>query len=98
LGGRLAHGDGVRPGAPYGGSVALGQWVREHWAEFDGWCAARGVDPRGLSAARVLNLAYHVLTRNLDKEARDELDAALTRRPDDVDPETGLAPPSWWRG
>lgn len=41
---------------------------------------------------------YHLLTRNLGKKERDELDAALHRRPEDVDPDTGLAPPAWWKG
>jgi hypothetical protein len=34
----------------------------------------------------------------LDPEGRSRLDEALNDEPPPVDPETGLRPPSWWKG
>jgi hypothetical protein len=46
----------------------------------------------------MLNLVYYNRVRGLSPDDRRELDDALLSRPGEVDPETGLAPPSWWRG
>lgn len=71
------------------------------WRNFDGWCCARGVDPRVLTIERSGHLGYHYLTRNLDAEKRTSFDGELR------DLGTALAPeqartwqddgaPSWW--
>lgn len=45
-----------------------------------------------------MNLAYYMLTRGLSAEDRVKLDDSLRLRPEEVDPDTGLAPPAWWHG
>lgn len=38
--------------------------ARAHWATFDGWAAARNVDPLDLPPDRMLSLIYYWSTRN----------------------------------
>src|SRR5690606_29650813 len=64
---------------PYPEAVALGTWVGgKHWPYFDGWCAARNVDPRALEWERFLNLAYYYLSGDTKKQ-RDKVDSLLAR-------------------
>lgn len=44
---------------------------------FDGWCAARNVDPRALPAPRLVNLAYYQLIEGLDRNGREAFDTKL---------------------
>jgi hypothetical protein len=69
--GRLRH-------APYPVAVVLAGAVDgDNWHIFDGWCAARGVDPRGLGWSRFLNLVYFFLLENNDKEGRAKVEQAI---------------------
>lgn len=55
--------DGAVHRAPYDAVVALIRWIteRRRYLAFDGWCAARGVDPGDLRVDRFLNLVtYYV--------------------------------------
>lgn len=44
---------------------------------FDGWAASKNVDPLSLPWDRYLNLVYYFMTRNLDTEGKDKVDAEL---------------------
>lgn len=48
-----------------------------NWPIFDGWCAARNVDPLDLDPARFCNLVYFWITRTMNEEAKAAFDAAL---------------------
>lgn len=72
----MADGGGVR-GAPYPAAVALAGTAKRRWAAFDGWCAAHGVDQLTLAWSRYLNLIYHWITKDLDREAVAKIDAEL---------------------
>ena len=52
-----------------------------HWSRFDGWCAARNVDPLALSVERFCNLVYYWATRNLKPDDVEKFDAALAAPP-----------------
>ncbi len=67
--------------APYWVAARLAATARDSWPIFDGWCAARNVDPDELPPDRYLNLVYYWLTRNADAKRRAELDAKLERPP-----------------
>ena len=62
--------------------TALSEWPR-----FDGWCAARGVDPVALPPPRLASLVYHWLTGHLDRDKREEVDAQLWQPPPDRHPD-----------
>ena len=72
----MAGRGGVR-GPPYLTVVALAGTAWRRWAAFDGWCAAQGVDQLNLAWARYLNLIYHWITKDLDREAVAKIDAEL---------------------
>lgn len=48
------------------------------WVQFDGWCAARGVDPSDLTIDRFCNLVYYWATRNMDEEKVTDFEARMT--------------------
>lgn len=50
------------------------------WPLFDGWCAARNVDPLELTWDRCLNLVYFFATHNATKEKKAEFDAAMAKQ------------------
>lgn len=72
----MADGGGVR-GPPYPAAVALAGTARRRWAAFDGWCAYAGIDPLDLGWSRYLNLIYHWITKDCDREAVARIDAEL---------------------
>lgn len=78
----------VRAG-PYETGVVLG-WIGAHWLDFDGWCAARGVDPADLPFARGCALYLYSLRDGADEKRNDEIDEALTPPPGWRNPLTGL--------
>lgn len=51
--------------------------VTQDWPTFDGWAAARNVDPLTLPYPRFLNLAYYWGTKDTDANGRDRFDGAL---------------------
>ena len=51
------------------------------WEAFDGWAAARNVDPLRLPASRFLNLIYHWLTADGDPADVDKFDRKLWQPP-----------------
>lgn len=56
--------------------------ARQHWATFDGWAAARNVDPLDLPPDRMLSLVYYWSIRNADsREAIDKFDRRLWMPP-----------------
>lgn len=57
--------------------MKLAAAARERWPEFDGWAAARNVEPLDLDLDRYLNLVYFFLTQDPQID-RGRLDAWLT--------------------
>lgn len=55
--------------------------VQNYWADFDGWCASRNVEPLTLSVDRFCNLAQHWWTRNMSGEDREKFLANLSAPP-----------------
>lgn len=92
---------GVRQ-PPYEAVELLSRIAGRQWHEFDGWCAARNVDPFELELARFLNLVYYAHVRNLDQEKREEFDRLLKRvveeNKDRVITPTARRAPSWFKG
>lgn len=79
--------------APYYAAFSLAGWAAANWNEFDGWCAAHGVDPLALTFDRLLNLVYWRMIQYADKEKRAAIDLLLASAPDaERDPDA----PSWW--
>lgn len=92
----------------YAPTVALLNWAVTHWAEFDGWCCARGIDPLELPSRRLVNLIRYFIMEPLTEEGRAEVDRALssmTAKPAPVPVSTGQGlrlkmpvgwtPPGW---
>jgi hypothetical protein len=56
--------------------------IDANFASFDGWAASSGIDPMGIPADRLLNLAYWWATRNAeDENAIRKFDARLWQPP-----------------
>lgn len=49
----------------------------DKWHDFDGWCAAKNVDPMDLNAARFVNLVEYWAKRGLDKEGLQRFEDAM---------------------
>jgi len=49
----------------------------DKWYEFDGWCAARNVEPMKLYPARFVNLVEYWAKRGLDKESLAKFDEVM---------------------
>ncbi len=64
--------------------VASGQY-----AAFDGYCAARNVEPLQLPLDRALNLIYFWFTEHMDSEGKQRFDMQLSMPPAGVEPTTG---------
>jgi len=100
--------DGAVRSAPYPAVVQLVRWVerRRNWYQFDGWCAARGLDPLALPAHRALNLIQYCIiehVEDVDQRRRivDELTGPLLtdeRRRRQLAEQAPDEPPmpSWW--
>lgn len=75
----MAHG-AVRQ-APYYAILVLSATFYRHEHYFDGWCAARGVDPMTLPFRRLLNLIHYVVREMLagDKDKTEEFERSLTQ-------------------
>lgn len=71
---------------PYWTAARLAGVAVYHWADFDGWCASRGVDPESLPPHRALNLVHYWALRLADPKRRAEFEAWLDRPPPDADP------------
>jgi hypothetical protein len=72
--------------------------IAEHnWTIFDGWSAARGVDPMALALDRFLNLMYFFATENAEEDEKNKFDIQLYK-PTEKARLTGaaLAPGSPW--
>ena len=78
----MDHAGDVRAG-PYETGVVL-HWIAAHWLAFDGWCAARGVDPAVLPFARPCARYLHSLRDGADDDRLDQIEEALI-------------PPAGWR-
>lgn len=71
---------------PYWVAARLAATARDRWTIFDGWCAARGVDPVDLPPDRFCNLVYYWLVRNANDRQRADLDFWLEALPTGEDP------------
>lgn len=69
----MGGGGGGSP--PYEVVARLYAVAGDEWAAFDGWCAAHGIDPLGLSVARQCNLIYYWCIEHT--EDREKFDTAL---------------------
>ncbi len=96
-------GRGVHP-TPYAAVCDIFAWLTDgggrRWHLFDGWCAARGVDPLELTTPRFFDLVHFYLRQIVEKEEdRNRLDEQLTGARTGsltrVD-ERGIPMPSWW--
>lgn len=50
----------------------------KEWSQFDGWCAARNVEPLKLPFHRFINLVYFHITRGRDEKGRKAVDDAIS--------------------
>jgi hypothetical protein len=57
--------------------VRLCRIARDNWITFDGWAAARGVDPVKLPFDRFLNLIYFCATDDAEEKEKDKFDVRL---------------------
>lgn len=53
--------------------------VLREWTVFDGWCAARNIDPLSLSSRRFVALAVYYLQEGLDSEGLEKFRHELDR-------------------
>jgi len=59
-------------------TLRLAAHVLEHWREFDGWAAARGLpDPLTLRVARFINLVWFWMTDGADPAEVRKLEARV---------------------
>jgi hypothetical protein len=87
-------GAGQRP--PYWWIQRISTFVDANWIPFDGWCAARSVNPLTLSFPRLLNLAFWCWREwTPDNEKWADVIEYLDEIPNRVDA-AGL--PVWARG
>lgn len=63
--------------------------VADHWQVFDGWAAARNVEPLTLPLHRFLSLIYYWLVKDADDKGVAKLDRDLWRPPTGVKPPPG---------
>lgn len=55
--------------------------IEHHWLDFDGWCAAHGVDPVASTPDRSVALIWHFFTRNMDAKSRHKFETTVWRPP-----------------
>jgi hypothetical protein len=67
-------GSGIDRGPPYDAVAGIYGFIseRRHWHLFDGWCAARGVDPLALTTPRFLDLAHYWIVEEAIFDRREE--------------------------
>jgi hypothetical protein len=71
----VARGAGVA--APYVRGDWLLVWIASNWTVFDGWCAARNIDPLSLPVRRMVALAWHAITEHANDDMMDEIEQAI---------------------
>lgn len=96
---------GVLRRPPYHAVLGLVHIAESNWAEFDGWCSSRALDPATLSLARFLNLVYYWVVSRLhaDYDAKGKVTKSAEQKRKEFDrmlaPRTSIADggvPSWW--
>lgn len=92
---------GVRP-APYRAVFELYDAIGDGrgWHLFDGWCAARNVDPLELTAPRFLDLIHYFIIEHTEKtedrkKITDRLTGRMSTQLQRVD-DRGIPIPDWW--
>lgn len=63
--------------------------AESNWDRFDGWCAARNVDPWALPAHRMLSLIFFWATQYADENELRKINARLWVPPPGVVPTEG---------
>ena len=95
----MAAGGGLRR-PPYAVCIRLAWRALAGWNEYDGYCVDRGIDPHSLSASRLLNHVYFVISKDMKEKDRRALDRDLEQRLPSWKPSRrgDDRRPGWWKG